>query len=267
MIIEWNEHMFSADTTRYPFHSDAAYTPNVSRLSDDPLAVYMNRMSEENIDRAVLVHPEPYGDEHRLVLDCLAREPDLFLGTSLFYPKDKDAPEKLSDLVAREPRIIATRFHAHRGKEIYLDSFSDPGVRALWEKAGELGLVIELHIGPNFGSQVNELIREHPEFPVLIDHLAEPHKGDAVEFAEVLALGQFENAYMKLSGLNHFCKDEPYYPSAKAFTRLVSESFGPNRMIWGSGSPEIVDVHLEHWSKSDRQKVKGENICRLLDWD
>ncbi len=27
MIIEWNAHMFSADTDRYPFHPRAAYVP------------------------------------------------------------------------------------------------------------------------------------------------------------------------------------------------------------------------------------------------
>src|SRR3954449_450543 len=123
MVIEWNAHMFSRDTQRYPFHPAAAYVPNAADLADDPLADYLERMRQEGIDRAVLVHPEPYGDDHRLMLDCLAREPERFKGVSLFYPKDPDAPRKLRDLVRQESRIIATRFHAHRGKEMYLDSF------------------------------------------------------------------------------------------------------------------------------------------------
>ena len=149
MIIEWNTHIFSADIERYPFHPRAAYVPDATRLSGDPLADYMDRMQNEGIDRAVLVHPEPYGDDHRLVLDCLEREPELFWGTSLFYPGDPDAPQKLKDLVSQQPKIVGTRFHAHRGKEMYLESFDEPGVRALWETAGELGLIIELHA--NFG--------------------------------------------------------------------------------------------------------------------
>jgi predicted TIM-barrel fold metal-dependent hydrolase len=264
MIIEWNAHMFSRDTTRYPFHPQAAYVPDASRLSADPLADYLERMQAEGIDRAILVHPEPYGDDHRLVLDCLAREPDLFLGTCLFYPKDADAPRKLADLVQQEPRIIATRFHAHRGKEMYLNSFHEPGVRALWQRAGELGLIIELHIGPNYASQVAGVIQEYPTFPVLIDHLAEPHMGNAVEYADVLALARFENVYMKLSGLNHFAVDAPLYSSARPFTRWVVDAFGPDRMVWGSGSPKIVETHLAHLSEADRAKVKGGNLARLL---
>src|SRR5687768_11064206 len=87
MTIEWNVHMFSADLERYPFHPDAAYSPDVATLALDPLGDYLARLREHRIDRAVLVQPEPYGDDHRLVLDCLQREPNRLLATSLFYPK------------------------------------------------------------------------------------------------------------------------------------------------------------------------------------
>ena len=47
MIIEWNVHMFSSDTERYPFHERAAYTPRAEMLDEDPLAEYMQRMDDE----------------------------------------------------------------------------------------------------------------------------------------------------------------------------------------------------------------------------
>lgn len=266
MIIEWNTHIFSADTTRYPFHPRAVYTPDPSDLSPDPLADYLAHMANTGIDRAVLVHPEPYGDDHQLILDCLQREPDRFLGTSLFYPRDADAPDKLTDLVRREPKIIATRFHAHRGKTDYFEQFTEPGVVALWERAGKLGLVIELHIGPDYGAQAAALIRRYPDYPVLIDHLAEPSLGNAVEFAEILALADFDHVFMKLSGLNHFAQDAPLYEGAKPFTRLVVDAFGPDRLVWGSGTPGIVDAHLAHLSQTERAKVKGGNLLKLLPW-
>lgn len=267
MVIEWNAHIFHPDTERYPFHPRAAYKPDVSNQPQDPLGAYLKRLDDEGIDRAVIVHPEPYGDDHRLVLECLKREPKRLKGTSLFYPKDPDAPQKLADLVAQEPRIVSTRFHAHRGKEMYLDSFSDRGVRALWEKCIELGLIVELHIGPDYARQVAEVIRHYHAPTVLIDHLAEPHLGNAVEFADVLDLAQFDNVYMKLSGLSHFAQDEPLYESARPFTRRVVEAFGAKRMVWGSGAPKIVDAHLPGHSAEDRERVKGDNLARLLGWN
>jgi len=264
MIIEWNTHIFSPNLQKYPFHPNAAYRPDVSGQPNDPLAAYLERMQREGIDYAVLVHPEPYGDDHRLILDCLEQEKERVKGTSLFYPKDRDAPQKLTALVARQPRIIATRFHAHRGKAMYLDTFADPGVRALWETAVSLGLIVELHIGPNYAKQVREMLRIYPESTVLIDHLAEPHLGNAVEFADVLDLAEFNRVHMKLSGLNHFAKDAPHYVSAKPFTHWVLDAFGPERVVWGSGTPSIVDAHMSAYTEADRMKVKGGNLAALL---
>lgn len=61
MIIEWNHHLFSSDVHNYPFHPDAAYVPAAAALLKDPLAEYLHGMRERGIDRAVVVHPEPYG--------------------------------------------------------------------------------------------------------------------------------------------------------------------------------------------------------------
>lgn len=168
--------------------------------------------------------------------------------------------------MAQLPRIVAIRFHAHRGKEIYLNSFADVGVRNLWEKALELKLIIELHIGSNYALQIAEILDIYPASTVLIDHLAEPHMGDAVEYAHILDLANFERVYMKLSGLNHFFQDAPFYLSARPFTAKVIEAFGPDRMVWGSGSHQIVDAHMDGSSIADKLKVKGGNLVELLDF-
>ena len=265
MIIEWNAHMFSSDTERYPFHLRAAYVPGESSRSPDPLADYMKRMKVEGIDRAVLVHPEPYGDDHRLALDCVARHPDLFRTTALFYPKDRDAPQRLEKLL-REHRgtIVAHRFHAHEGKRSYFDSFADQNMHDMWVVAGEAGVVNELHIDSSYAAQAEQLVRRYPQYPVLIDHLAEAKYGSAPQFADVINLATYDNVYMKLSGINHFASDGPLYESAIPFTRWVADTFGQDRMVWGSGTPAIVDTHLGHWSEDARDRVKGGNLKGLL---
>jgi predicted TIM-barrel fold metal-dependent hydrolase len=267
MVIEWNAHLFSADLARYPFHPEATYRPRVETLPADPLGEYLRRMRAEGIDRAVVVHPEPYGDDHRLIVECLRTEPQRLRGTCLFYPKDPAAAGKLAELVAREPRIVALRFHAHRGKETYLDDFADLTLRRLWQRAVDLGLMIELHIGPNYARQAASVLRTFPESRVLIDHLAEPHLGNAVEFADVLDLARFPHVWMKLSGLDHFANDGPLFESAIPFTRPVIQAFGPDRLLWGGGTPRIVDVHMPDFNDADRAKVRGGNLARLLKWD
>lgn len=266
MIIEWNHHLFSNDAARYSWHPSAVYIPDQANQHDDPLAVYLQRMRDEGIDRAVIVQPEPYGDDHSLVADALAHEPDRLRASSLFYPKDEAAPRKLEQWVKREPRIVATRFHAHRGKDMYLDSFGDAGVRALWTKAAALGLIVELHIGPNYAEQARGLIEAFPQTPVLIDHLGEPAYGNIPEYADVLALARLPNVIMKLSGVNHIADDAPLFWSVARFTRLVADFFGPDRVVWGGNSPQVIRAHLSHWSAADIAKALGGNLARLLNW-
>ena len=74
-VVEWNAHMFSSDTKRFPFHSRATYKPDAATFPADPLATYQRHLKEFGIDKAVVVQPEPYGDDHSLVLDCLRRAP------------------------------------------------------------------------------------------------------------------------------------------------------------------------------------------------
>ena len=263
MIVEWNPHMFSSDVERYPWHPRAAYIPGRERWLPDPLTTYLHDLDVRGVDRAVIVHPEPYGDDHSLVLDCLAREAERIKTTCLFYPRDPDAVTRMRALVTEHPRIIATRFHAHRGKTTYLESFDAPYVRAMWEAAGDLGLIVELHIGPDYARQAARAIEDYRDIPVLIDHMAEPQSGTTEEYEDVLDLARFPNVHMKMSGLTHFSKEPEPHLDTKSLVNRVASAFGPDRFVWSSGSPGLVDILLDSWSDADRAKVKGETLARF----
>src|SRR4029079_9223142 len=106
--------------------------------------------------------------------------------------------QDLAALVKREPRLVSPRLHAHRGKEMYLDSFAAGYVRALWKQAVNSGLIIELHIGPNYAVRPAAAIKPLPGCKVLIDHMGEPKLGDPDEYANMLELAKLPNVYMKL---------------------------------------------------------------------
>src|SRR3954470_4981012 len=221
-VIEWNMHMFSANTAKFPFSPRGTYKPDVSRLQADPLPPYQAHMKEAGIDRALFVQPEPYGDDHTLVLDCLARtSPKQFKATSMFFPKDVDAPARLEALVKKAPRICSTRFHLHRGNTHYFASFAEPGVRALWKKAVDLNLVVELDLGPNYARDAGSAIAAFPGCKVLIDHMCNPQTGMIWAYGDVLDLARYPNVYMKMSGLGYMTDDKPDYASQIPFPRRV----------------------------------------------
>jgi predicted TIM-barrel fold metal-dependent hydrolase len=264
VIIEWNHHLWHTDTDAYPVDPGARYDPRPisERGSADPVGDYLDRLDEVGVDRAVVVQPEPYLGDHQLVIDAVREAPDRLRAVSLFHPRNPDAPGELEALVEDHPEtFVATRFHSD---EHYMDRFDDDGVRAIWDRAAGLGQIVELHLSPSWASGVAGAIDDYPDTPVVIDHLSEPHHGDAVEYADVLALAERDNVYMKLSALDHFASDPPLYESARTFTRWVVDAFGPDRMVWGKGTPEIVDTHLAGYSDADRAQVRGDNLAELV---
>jgi len=137
-------------------------------------------------------------------------------------------------------------------------------VLSQWRQALELGLVVELHINAKYARATAAALREMPESTVLIDHLAEPHTTSAVDYADLLDLASFDQVFMKLSGLGHFAGDAPLYASAMPFTARVIAAYGPDNLVWGSGTPDIVDAHMPRHTEAERKQVKGDNLARLL---
>src|SRR5260370_15954351 len=84
LLIETHVQLFSDDPARFPL-SGASYRP-----PPYPVEQFVKFAQEAGIDHAVIVHPEPYQDDHRYLEYCLAREPakGFFKATCLFDPID-----------------------------------------------------------------------------------------------------------------------------------------------------------------------------------
>src|ERR1700758_1871290 len=59
ILIESHIHLFAGDPARFPYNT-ASYTPHTA-----PVEAYVKFAREAHIDHAVIVHPEPYQDDHR----------------------------------------------------------------------------------------------------------------------------------------------------------------------------------------------------------
>ena len=69
----------------------------------------------------------------------------------------------------------------------------------------ELKLIIELHIGPDYALQILEMLEVYPESIVLIDHPAEPHMGNVLEYAHILDLANFDRVHCETLRTKPFC--------------------------------------------------------------
>ena len=119
-------------------------------------------MAEAGVDHAVVVHPEPYQDDHRYLEHCLEVGEGKLKGTCLFFADRPGSLDRMAELVKRhEGQIVAARIHAYAPDR--LPPFGKPELRALWKHAGDLGLAVQLHFEPRYAPGFEPLIKEFPQ--------------------------------------------------------------------------------------------------------
>jgi predicted TIM-barrel fold metal-dependent hydrolase len=280
LLIETHVHLFSDDPARFPLNS-ASYRP-----PPYPVEEFLKFAAEAAIDRAVIVHPEPYQDDHRYLEYCIAREPSrgFFKATCLFDPIDPRTPQRMAALAKANPgRLVALRIHeihaagtpSTTSGAIRDRNLTDPRMVETWRAAHELGLAIQMHLIPHYAAQVGELAAKFPGQRVILDHLARPGQGTASEYDEVLRLARIPGVHMKFSTTGVVAASRQPFPhlDAKPLVKRIYEAFGPDRMIWaelGNNMPgfaraiELFGTMFDSVPEPDRAKVRGLTAKRLF---
>ena len=274
-IVDTHIHLF--DPARFPYHRNAAYRPAPATLDD-----YKRFVTASGIAHAVVVHPEPYQDDHAYLKYCLQNEPSpgFFKGTCLFDALDDGAPARMRALVKELPRrIVALRIHATepgrypaKGGPIRDRDLGAPEMRRLWKAAHDSGIAIQMHMVPRFAPQVRKLAEQHRDMPVIIDHLARAGQGSPAEYDAVLRLAELPEVYMKFSGVRYSSKREHPFPDTKPLIRRTVAAFGPGRMIWGGvgmnmpehrKNVEMFETLLDFLSEPDRSRIRAGTARKL----
>src|SRR5882757_300979 len=279
ILIETHIHLFAGDP-RFPYN-EGSYAPH--KL---PVVEYVKFAIEARIDHAVIVHPEPYQDDHRYLEYCFAQEPSpgFFKGTCLFDPIDPETPKRMQALVKRNPgRIVALRIHetheagtsSTTGGLIRDRDLKNPQMAVTWRAAHELGLAIQVHCIPYYAAAIGELASKFPQTPIIIDHLARPGQGTPEEYEQVLKLAQIPHAYMKYTttGVASASKQPFPHQDAKPLVKRVYQAFGADKILWGElgvnmtefqQAKQLLDLMLESASLSERANIQVLNAKKLF---
>ena len=269
-IIDTHIHCFAgADNPRFPFHERAPYRP-VAAATPQHLLMCMDGAG---VDSGIIVHPEPYQDDHRYLEYCLGFGDGRLKGTCLFFADQPGSLSRMSELVRKLPgRIVAARVHAYAPGR--LPPFGKPELRALWKTATDLGLAMQIHFEPRYASGFEPLIREFRETTVIIDHLGRPYHGTPEEYDRILAWSRFPNTVMKVAAI----PAQENYPhrNITPVIRQLTNAYGAERMIYGGGfdagaTPESyllhrenIKKHLAHISEREVQMILGGTAARLF---
>ena len=269
-IVDCHVHCFAGpDDPRFPYHERAPYRPDKPATP----ARLLRLMDKAGVNYAVVVHPEPYQDDHRYQEHCLDVGKGRLKGTCLFFAGDPDSGDRMARL-AKRGDIVALRIHAFRPDR--LPPFGRPELRELWKRAADLGLAIQLHFRPNYAAGFEPLIRAFPDTTVIIDHLGRPFQQEEPgEHDRVMAWSRFKNTVMKVSSLSSTFRN--LEAQVRPIVRRVCEAWGPDRMIFGGGfssdataesyrgEQDLARRLLAHLSASDQDKVLGGTAARLFE--
>jgi predicted TIM-barrel fold metal-dependent hydrolase len=228
-------------------------------------------MKDAGVDHAVVVHPEPYQDDHRYLEHCLKLGKGKLKGTCLFFAEKPDSPAKLKELAKALP-LVAARIHAYNPDR--LPPFGKPELKALWKAAAEAGLAVQLHLEPRHAEGFEPLIKEFTGTRVFIDHMGRPFQGTEKEHAVVLKWARFDHVVMKLSAV----PEKGKYPhrDPQPVVKKLTEAFGADRLMYGGGfgagatgksyraERERVAALLEHLTEADRAKVLGGTAAKIM---
>ncbi len=283
LLIDTHIHLFAKDQRRFPFHANAPYRPDTAASPQD-LEEYRRFVAEARIDHAVIVHPEPYQDDHSYLDHCFASEPrpGFFKGTILFDGIDPKTPDRMRAMARKHPgRIVTMRVHAMNPPDIPPETsgaiknrdLRDPRIKQVWRTAGDLGLAVQVHMLPHHAVELEPLVREFASVRVVIDHLARSGMGNAADYEAVLRLADHSNVYMKYSGVGYSSRMDYPYDDARFVIRRLYNVFGPERMIWGGlgytleafeAGSKLLDAMFDFAPESARAQIRGLTAQRLF---
>jgi predicted TIM-barrel fold metal-dependent hydrolase len=178
----------------------------------------------------------------------------------------------MAELVKRCAGVTALRIHAYAPER--LAPLATPELKALWKKAADLGLHVQIHFEPRWAPGYEPLIEAFPSTTVIIDHAGRPLQGTPEEHARVVGWSRYPNTVVKISAI--VPKTQYPHRDATPYVRKLADAFGPDRMITGGGfdagaTPQSYQAarerqlsYVSQFSAADLAKVSGGTAAKLF---
>ncbi len=230
LIIDTHAHIYSPDEKRYPPIDEALRPPGGKGSLED----LRQETRERGVSAACIIQTSTfYRFDNRYICDSSQGNPDWVAGVCTLDPDDPHSPGLLAQY-AREYGIRGMRSIPARDGRL-----DHPGVRALWQTALDLGLVINVLIDRDKAEQARLLLADLPDLPVVLDHCLNLKVGPELEatLADVLRLSRHRNLHAKLTFLpTGSAAGYPCSDMHDACLKII-DAFGPERCVWGSDFP------------------------------
>jgi L-fuconolactonase len=244
--------------------------PGVDAATTSAIDVELAReaMDAIGVDIALAVTGEPF------ITAALERYPDRFAGVVTF---DHAHPDLSADVarVRDLPGVIAGRALVGDWRDMTLRPEFEQGLfDPIFAAAEEVGLPI--FVSTHGWAKVMEaVVVRHPGLTLIIDHIgvsqhpvSPPNDDPWGRFPDLLALAKYPNVHVKLCGAPLL--SEQAYPFSDVWPQLalLFESFGFDRIMWGSDYTRMRQADLPRGTRPRRRGLSyADSLSYLLDSD
>ena len=274
LTIDAQVHAYERDRPGRPW---LAALQGPAEVTGDQMVAAMDRV---RVDGAILVSPfTMYGYDASYAREVYARHKRRFGLIKPVDPGDPAVAETIADWAATEG-AIGVRLMLNRMES---DDPEDAGVNRVLAAAAVRGTPVNLLCAGRL-DQTAALAARHPNTRLVIDHLGlqqpfapPPPSEPWADLPKVLALAQYDNVAIKITGAGTLSREKFPYPDIWDPLSRIFDAFGLERCLWGTDwtracallsyeqGVEAFRV-AERLSDSDRAMLMGEALTRVYKW-
>jgi len=240
-----NPHLTSVDTHAHIFEHrlKLARVHRYAPTYDATLADYLGQLDAHGIARGVLIQPSFLGVDNDYLVQALLAQPQRLRGVAVVEADASAA--RLTDLAGAG--VVGIRLNLV-GEEI--PRFAAAPWTRLFQRLAELDWQVEVHreardlpriVGPILDAGLK----------VVVDHFGRPDPKLGVDdpgFRYLLQSGPGRRVWVKLSGAYRNGGNARGEAIAQAAVPLLRQSFGADRLLWGSDWPHTQFESLTNYA-------------------
>ena len=236
-------------------------------------------MDAVGVDGALLVSPySMYRFDASYALEVNAKHPGRFGIIRPFDPESETIADAMGEWTGT-PGVVGARIMLTYGEY----DGDHPGLHAILAAAGQAGVPVNIMAAGHLPI-LRELARRNPGTQIVIDHvgLAQPRHPPAppepfAELDSVLAMAEFDNVAIKISGACTLAHEPFPYPDIWEPLGRMFEAFGFERCLWGTDWTRASNVLTyeqgveafrvtDTLSDSERAMLMGGALTKVYGW-
>jgi predicted TIM-barrel fold metal-dependent hydrolase len=243
--IDAHVHVWTDDLKNYPI--SPPYTKDSMKLAHFTAEELFAHCEPCGVQRIDLIQMSYYKFDNRYMLDTMAKYPGRFAGTAIVDVTAADVADQMRRLAAMQVR--AFRIYPDLVGQKPATWLKPEGYETVFAAGARLNTAMSCLIGPDSLPELDRMCTQHPDTPIIIDHLCRIGVTGKIEPQEVDALcrmSRHKRLMIKVGAFYALGRKQPPHDDLLPLIKRVTEAFGPQRCMWETDCPfQVVNGTYE----------------------